>query len=504
MSTFILKPEQSPKQEVDLRERLCWVQYDKDDETYLWPAVWFFDYAELQCHLQDSLDNEAKTQIGIRIMDNAFSGKEVMVARLLGRGAEFVEISQNHGYLLFSDHAQQAAETMIHPKAFTEHIDLYLNYMEAFDESYKILTGVGETKWRQLGEQRLEEFKKPQPEPATEKLSAEKTSAKEPATEELVAEPQPMQEDEEHQALQETPPNSNKRTADELFTTWESSPTRSTTHASSSATVVSTDTPEKEDHGSSPKKLIFEIKASDTFKEVFENLQYVGNWYNRKVETEVLYFPPEVIEEDKRDRGVNCFDKAELCEYLMQTYQWKEPEIETAKEKLPTREAKPRRGRPAKKETPKSKSKAVVTPKRRSARTPMVKDESKPASPQGEKKIEQEKEDVYNFKCLIEWLTWKLGWKYKTTSPRELKYYYVYERGGTDGRKGVYLKDYFHEEQDVIDYCKEHNYKERAHELEEEYAARKDSEDQTQSAKVGTNPGCVTPPTKRQRRAMQA
>jgi hypothetical protein len=102
---------------------------------------------------------------------------------------------------------------MIHPKAFAEHIDLYLNYVEAFDKSYKILTGVEEKKWSQLGEQRLEEFKKLQPEPsATEKPSAEKTTAKEPATEELVAKPQPIQTDEEHQALQGTSTHSNKIT----------------------------------------------------------------------------------------------------------------------------------------------------------------------------------------------------------------------------------------------------------------------------------------------------
>lgn len=116
---------------------------------------------------------------------------------------------------------------------------------------------------------------------------------------------------------------------------------------------------------------------------------------------------------------------------------------------------------------PKKRSVVTVTPSRSSVRpkrkAAQKTDALTPTSTQTLSAIkfaDEEARRFYNFKDLIGLLRDRLGWNYvKSSNPLKT---WVYERANTKGQDGgEYLQDFFYEEDEVIDYCRNNNYKEK-------------------------------------------
>ncbi len=74
--------------------------------------------------------------------------------------------------------------------------------------------------------------------------------------------------------------------------------------------------------------------------------------------------------------------------------------------------------------------------------------------------IYKDEHDFYVFKNLMPLLTQDLGWKYRKAN-NTLRTW-VYERVDTDGENGgSYLDDFFYEEDEVVEYCRRHDYERR-------------------------------------------
>jgi len=75
----------------------------------------------------------------------------------------------------------------------------------------------------------------------------------------------------------------------------------------------------------------------------------------------------------------------------------------------------------------------------------------------------EEEEEFYNFRNLMKYLTKKCDWKYLPAKIHA--WHYVLPGRPKEQEGGKYLDDFFFEEDEVIQYCKDHGYFERRHEL---------------------------------------
>jgi hypothetical protein len=103
-----------------------------------------------------------------------------------------------------------------------------------------------------------------------------------------------------------------------------------------------------------------------------------------------------------------------------------------------------------------------VTPSRFSSRTKRKTQKDADTLPlsRWQRSTAKPSDDFYKFSTLISFLTSRLGWKYRSAT-NQLRTW-VYERAGTPGENGgMYLDDYFYEEDEVIEYCVRNNFKEQ-------------------------------------------
>ena len=105
-----------------------------------------------------------------------------------------------------------------------------------------------------------------------------------------------------------------------------------------------------------------------------------------------------------------------------------------------------------------------VTPSRSSRRPKrqavLKTDALTPTSSRRHSHDDDDDDEFYFFANLIQFLQHALGWKY--SKAKSDLHAWVYERVDTAGEpNGTYLEDYFYEEQQVVDYCRHHNYKEQ-------------------------------------------
>jgi hypothetical protein len=181
------------------------------------------------------------------------------------------------------------------------------------------------------------------------------------------------------------------------------------------------------------------------------------------------------------------------------------PDNTTAKKSIKSAPTKKSRN------TTKPKPKAVtpsrnsVRPKRKAAQKT---DALTPTSPLTKSSSSEDDENFYSFNNLKLLIVDKLGWTYRKAS--NTLQTWVYERVDTDGeQRGVFLEDYFYEEDEVIEYCRVNDYKERfGHLWEEEAHDETDgSSDQTaeETSKAARTKQCFISPSphKRARRTVQ-
>ena len=449
------KPKATPPLEIDLRERLYWVQHNQDNKSYLWPAILYSGFDEFQHHLKqmNRLDVQVRSKIALTILKNCHADKKVMVARLLGRESslDFVEIPYDSKYHMFTD-LLPARDILswewTHPRFFETNgeMDMYMNFMGALDESMKILSGGQESStWREKGKERLTSFQ-----PDHEKTQArgseqdgaansnsEGVSSKDPKTPSV------------------TPENTTEAFVDEQS---ESPANENTTfeHAApSSATVVSvSDSVTENEECPSPTYTIPEgLNECKTFTEAWCQLCYHG-WAvvdsdaegHNYVPPNSRYDNPMLCYEDGTP-GKDYFNEDTLRKYLEDVHQWKEetaPLDKATKETEPTKEISPRRRTPR--------------------RTP-----GKTSSANKRTGVDEDEDEFYQFKSLITFLQKHLHWVYKPAKNTLEQWAYVV--GNSKGEDGVRGIDFFHEEQEVIDFCRKNNFKEQYARLLEEEAS---------------------------------
>jgi hypothetical protein len=135
-----------PKPDIDLTERVACVAHIQDDVTYLWPAVIYENYKELQLHLSDQLTRKDTLHISFRLMYLAQQRKTTHVARLLGKppsdGVQFVEV--DGGQIVSYAEAVPALMRGIHDedifdKQSPASLSLYLQFATALDEAVAIM-----------------------------------------------------------------------------------------------------------------------------------------------------------------------------------------------------------------------------------------------------------------------------------------------------------------------------------------------------------------------------
>lgn len=200
------------------------------------------------------------------------------------------------------------------------------------------------------------------------------------------------------------------------------------------------------------------IFPGDTPEEVQNKLELKGwtiDWYGN------IYLSPKVgfddIKSNPYGKGKDYFlDKTSFHKFLNETYGWQENKKTT-------------------------KSKATITPKKLSCRgnkgstittvTPLSSkqlpkrtrrmsgdDVESPRNKRNRFSFNSEEEEVfYQFKPLISKLRKRLGWVYKMGSGLKA-FSYVLPDCKSENKGGKYLKDFFYEESEVIQYCVDNNY----------------------------------------------
>jgi hypothetical protein len=141
------------------KKRPNWVEYKRDDETYLWPAIIYTDFEEFRGHVQDEADDELQTKICLALFDNKKKGS-AMVARLLGR-CDFLILEHSETYWRYDLRLFEMLAKAI-PQYFIKHLDLYLDFMSALDASYDWLMddGIKSDTRRREGEELLAQYNK--------------------------------------------------------------------------------------------------------------------------------------------------------------------------------------------------------------------------------------------------------------------------------------------------------------------------------------------------------
>jgi hypothetical protein len=223
-------------------------------------------------------------------------------------------------------------------------------------------------------------------------------------------------------------------------------------HSPETRTVTIATTP-----SSSPQKPIDlddpGIDLDDSFTEVCNKLECIG-WTVDSYDYN--YFSPTVgyddIKMNPQWRGKKFFlGKEDFLIFLRETYGW------------------------TGKRTPKKRDRGgsnAVTPSlssrpKRSRRSQSLCEDDINDSPIAKKDQfkfkSEEEEEFYNFRNLMKDLKNKCGWKYLPAKTRS--WHYVLPGRPKEQKGGKNLEDFFFEESEVIQYCKNHNYYERRHEL---------------------------------------
>jgi hypothetical protein len=505
--------------------RLNWIDYKQDDETsYKWPAIICADLEEFQDMVQNEADDDLKTKICLALFEN-YDKESVMVARLLGR-SEFLILEEGtafHGYatLLFDKLAKAT------PQYFAKHLDLYLDYMSALDASYDWLKddGTKSDKNRKKGEELLAKYHRSNDESLEENKPHEAEEQEKSSLEEKAPErTSPVTTTAETTS---SPPASFTNEEEQTISDDRSVQCSDEHPGSSSATVVSmsdsSDAPsttEPEEATTPEEEQRLEILKDDTFKDIRNKLIFAG-WEVRKATgEELLYFPVPNASVETGSRGNDSFDESELRKYLEESYQWTEP-VKTEEEQLAEAQEEPikmedepaeprkKRGRTKKPGLPnftkepkakKPKVERVNTPKQEPARQftrAGLRNKSGNTDGKTEKTpVEKEIDPFYNFTRLISLLHKKMGWKYRFA--RKMGHSHVYEKPDTLGEKaGTYLEDFFYEEQEVIDYCKKHKYKQKYGHLESVPASARKTKQTKGETPAKPDPMFITPPPKK-------
>jgi len=186
------------------------------------------------------------------------------------------------------------------------------------------------------------------------------------------------------------------------------------------------------------------------------------------------------VRKDTGTRGKNYFNEEELREYLKRTYQW----IEKAKRA-------PRSSKKASRQKPTRKTPTRTTPSR-PRKTP-----SRPTPSRSKRNRTDEKDEFYSFKILIRFLQDHLDWQYKPAKNRLKQWSYI-NGHSKEGEDGTYLLDYFHEEDEVIEFCKLNKFKTRFGHLADE--TEKSKGKRVKMDYVAMGPKFVTPPRRPSRR----
>eukprot|EP00339_Tiarina_fusa_P008958 CAMPEP_0117021160 /NCGR_PEP_ID=MMETSP0472-20121206/15996_1 /TAXON_ID=693140 ORGANISM="Tiarina fusus, Strain LIS" /NCGR_SAMPLE_ID=MMETSP0472 /ASSEMBLY_ACC=CAM_ASM_000603 /LENGTH=802 /DNA_ID=CAMNT_0004726563 /DNA_START=42 /DNA_END=2450 /DNA_ORIENTATION=+ len=137
------RSEAMPKRDLPtLPNRLSWVMLEhgnnnNSSSSYWWPAILHPDISDYL----DYNDGQNKVQLATDIMDN--HGCNVMIAQYLGRGLEYTLLKEGTDYYTYTDMLQHAMVTLSQPRTFTDHLELYPDFMKALDEAYDILKSDG-------------------------------------------------------------------------------------------------------------------------------------------------------------------------------------------------------------------------------------------------------------------------------------------------------------------------------------------------------------------------
>jgi hypothetical protein len=557
MKHSMFKPHPQPnKLDIKLGNRLYFVEHN----GRFWPAVRYNDFDEFLNHLQDEIDDLAKpkialTMINLSCMDIKIEG----VLRLLGKPAsDFVVVEQGkvniRGYVEILGHVLN--HQCKKPDAFDSTKD-YLEFCDALTESQILLMASYEgasrpTKTpRQRADEILAEANQGQQQmmessnhrstneafaanvkvdsvlnqPSKDHEMTDTTPAMSapPAHDEEMAEASTesmthLPEDRHLQVASRGKRQSESRT---LATT---PTTNNRSYASSSATVVSDATPEAHEEEIAQYELPEELSISQdqTVEEIGQELVMAG-WDRDVVNGETLYCLPN-MKVESAIRGKHCFAESELIDFCRQNNLFKKKYIglregdnankhtmtslSTDKKKktntlTKASAKKPIRGKPtnAKGSSKKSKAKPFVKSKKKSTKTPYEDTCCQPRRSSRGKYTEEKyypfKDDpFYQFKPLIKELQEHLGWDYKFGPGVET---YTYIRGDSNlKRHGVRGVDFFHKEEEVLEYCYRNNYKKKYWNKFMKTPVKKTPAKKTPHEKV--DPNFVTPPPTRNRR----